>query len=184
MNCAGCASLWRKKNHFPCLFWTSTLLTVGGLALIITAVSANFDKDVSQGEGWLVFGCIAGSIFLIFGLGFFLILWHFGKTRDERQILDYETGGYDKRVPKSIEAKMEENKRKNKEREMEEEVRQKQRTELERKATMQSNRTVQTILPGSRVTSQESANTTNFQPIFENGDDFSFQNRAYSNDDG
>jgi len=146
------SSIRRKKDHYPCLFYVSISLFLIGISLIVVAIIVN--SDAEQHKGWLPFGCIAGSVFIIFGFGFSLIFWHFGKERIERHVLDYDTANESKRVPKAIEQKMEEAKRINKERE----AAHSKQAELERKMTMQSNRTVQTMLPGSRVTSQESGN--------------------------
>lgn len=170
------SSIRRKKQNYGCIFYTASLLLIGGIGLIVAALILN--KDAKEHQGWKALGCIGGSVLIILGCGFSTIFWHFGKERHARHVLDYETANESKRVPKEIEQKMELAKQKNKARE--------EKHDLERQATMQSNRTVQTILPGSRVTSMESSDlggtnfdlhqNTNFQPIYEDG----FDNKAFN----
>lgn len=164
MACLCFDSIRRKKKEYGCLFYFSIILFCIGAAIIISAIVAN--------STWIALGCIGGSVFILLSIGFSIIFWHFGKERDQRTILDYESDEISKRVPKYIEEKLEAAKRKTKERETQQE----KDAELERQATMNSVQTCRTDLPGSRVTSNETGPyVTGFAPLYEGSSNLGYK---------
>jgi len=108
-------SLAQKRQANPCLLYGAIVFWLCGIALLVASLVLK--------KSWLFLGCVFSGVLLIFGLGFTIMFWHFGKMRPARHIKTIADNG-NKKVPDSITAQLEEKTARNKQREAEEEEQQ------------------------------------------------------------
>ena len=163
-------SIRKKLRYNKLSFILSILFSFSGIAIIIAAIIINSDVNHLDRDNWLILGLTVGLLLIFFGVMCFTIFWNFGKVRDPRNIKDLPANvGSGRGVPKEIENKLEEVKETEKRRTMQRE-RQQQQENLERQTTIQSTRTENTEMPGSRVVSYDSA-----EAVGRNGQNRSFE---------